>query len=93
MKFRYLKPGMMFAAWQERLIDNEKLIELYLITNKDERYVYYKVLYLSSKQEPHWNDEIKDTFDYWNEDHSEMPELYGSETKREVVKGVFGEIE
>lgn len=93
MKFRYVKPGMMFAVWTERPTSGERGIHLYFITNKDQRYVFHKILYLSTKEEPRWSEETKDTFDYWNEDYSEMPQLYGSPTKRAVIKGVFGEIE
>ena len=93
MKFRYVKPGMMFAVWTQRPVSVEKGIHLYFITNKDQRYVWYKILYLSTITPPHWNDEMKDTFDYWDEDKSELPQLYGSSVKREVLKGVFGEIE
>jgi hypothetical protein len=94
MKFRYLKPGMMFVIWRSRdsQVGPENMIDLYFIVDKDERYVWYKNIYLSSFKEPKEVGPFKDTFDYWDEDHSEMPQLYGPEMKKDVIKGVFSDI-
>jgi hypothetical protein len=95
MKFRYLKPGMIFVIWKSRdsqISTVENMIDLFFIVDKNERYVWYKNMYLSSLKEPKEVGPFKDTFDYWDSDHSEMPQLYGPEMKKDVIKGVFSDI-
>jgi hypothetical protein len=96
MDFRHVKSGMKFIIWREMKAQSggsENLIDVLYITKKEEDCLFYRSLYLSSLKKPNFSSkEIEMSSRYWDESFSNVPMLYGSQMKREVAKGVFGDI-